>query len=253
MLVFSLWVGIGASLGLWRLARSAQRQPAEWVNAGLFVLIFSLAGARLSFVLHNLAYFNTHRIEIPLMWLGGLTWPGAVLGALLALAVLVVRYRSPRTGRLSPGWLCDQLYPSLPTVAIGAWLGSWQAGSGYGALAPSGVWWAIPAAAEDGLLLLRWPVQPLAALSLLVFFALLELRVEPMRPAGRISCLALTGLLLHLLIFTGLVADPSPYWNGLRLDTWMALLMLIAFLTSLFAYRLLARGKKRTWRRYSRG
>jgi prolipoprotein diacylglyceryltransferase len=256
MLVFSLWVGIGASLGLWRLARSAQRRPAEWVNAGLFVLVFALCGARLSFAANNLGYFAGHVIEIPMIWLGGLTWPGALLGALLALGIQVVGYRSPRTGKVSPGWLGDQLYPLLPTLAIGAWLGCWQAGCGYGTLAPSGAWWAVPAITEYGLLALRWPVQALAALSLVVFFALLERWVTPMRSAGRLSSLALIGLLLHLFIFTGLVADPSPYWNGLRLDTWAALIMLIAFSTYLLAYQLLVRGKqhvRRRWSRYSRG
>lgn len=252
MLGFSLWVGIGASLGLWRIARGAQRQPAEWVNTGLFVLLFALLGARLSYVAHNFDIFASRPLEIPMVWLGGLSWPGALVGGLLALGIQVLRYRSPRTGRLSPGWLADQLYPLLPPLAVSAWMGCWQAGCGYGPLAPAGAWWGVPSAAEDGQLLPRLPVQIIAALSLLLFFVLLERWVVPLKPPGRLSGLALIGLMVHLFIFTGLVADPSPNWNGLRADTWIALVMLISFGSYLGLYRLLARRRKRVRHRLAR-
>jgi prolipoprotein diacylglyceryltransferase len=252
MLDFHIWVGIGASLGLWRLARSTGPGAGRWVNAGLFVLLLILVGARTSFVLQNLPYFTSHLVEIPMVWLGGLSWPGAVLGGLLALGLLVIDYRSPRTGRLSPGWLGDALYPLLPPLAVSIWLGCWQAGTGYGPPAPEGAWWGIWAPDETGVILLRWPLQPLAALSLLAYFALLERWVATDHRHGRLSSLAITGLLLHLLVFSELAADPSQDWYGLRANTWLAVAILLGFILVMLGYRLFARTKRRTRPRWLR-
>ncbi len=248
---FALWVGIGASLGLWRVVRSAAQRGSgngtdHWINTGLFVLLLALVGARLSFVLQNPEYFRSHPLESLMIWLGGLTWPGALAGGGLGIGILTIQNRSPRSGKLSPGWISDALYPLLPVLAVTTWLGCWAAGVGYGATAPEGAWWAIPAAGEDGQILMRWPVQPLAALTLLAFFALLEWRIQPMRPPGRISRIAITGLLLHLLIFSAFVADPAPHWNGFRADTWIALAGLLACLIYFTCITLLTRLKRHT-------
>jgi pilus assembly protein TadC len=72
------------------------------------------------------------------------------------------------------------------------------------------------------------------------------------RSPGRLSSLALIGLLLHLLIFSLLAADPWPAWKGLRLDTWLALAILVGFALSMLFYRLLARNRRRTRRSWVR-
>ena len=91
---------------------------------------------------------------------------------------------------------------------------------------------------ESGITSLRWPLQPAAALSLLVFFALLERFVRPLQPAGLISWLGQVGLMLNLLAASLLRADPAPTWRGMRIDFWMAtgylvVLLLVAGITSL--------------------
>jgi prolipoprotein diacylglyceryltransferase len=229
---FTLWVGIGAALGLWRVARSApQRQADVWVNAGLLILFASLIGARLFYTWVNRAYFANHLAEIPQIWLGGLAWPGAVGAVWLALLYLAVTYRTPRGGRVPLGWLGDRLYPLLPPLCITIWLGCWLIGSGYGPALPAGAWWGAPSLDESGAYALHWPLQPLAALSLVIFFWLLEKKVKPLHPPGRLSGLATLGLLLHLLATSLLRADPTPTWDGLRVDTWMALAYLACFVT----------------------
>lgn len=246
MVSFAFWVGIGASLGLWRLSKSVpQRQRNTWVNIGLYVLVMVLVGSRVSYVLVNRSYFASHPLDALMLWEGGLTWPGAIAGLFLALIYLAVIYRSPRTGRVSVGWLADRLYPLLPPLAITAWLGCWQAGVAYGFRAPEGAWWGVPAVDENGEMLLRWPVQLAAALSLLFFFALLERRFKPLRPPGRLSGLALTGLLLHLVAVSLLRADPSPTWNGLRVDLWAAIIYLALYLTFLILSFLAIRIRRR--------
>lgn len=250
MNVFSVWVGIGATIGIWRVAHSApQGQVEAWVNTALFVQLFALFGARLFYVGMNWTYFSAHLLEIPQFWLGGLAWSGAVCGGGLAFLYLAIQFRvSSRrlNGRrslngLPLGWLGDRLYPMLPPLAITTWLGSWQVGAGYGVSLPSGAWWAIPSPDESGYFSLHFSLQPLAALFLLAFFCLLELRVKPFRPAGRISGLAMFVFLLHLLVTSLLRADPAPYWNGMRLDAWYALFYLIFFVSLVGLNHLLPR------------
>ena len=245
---FTLWVGIGASLGLWRLSKSAPaRQSGVWVNVGMLVLLMALIGARLSYVWVNRAYFTRHPLEIPMLWLGGLTWPGAVMGAGLAALYLAIVYRSPKTGKISLGWMCDRLYPLLPPLVITTWLGCWQSGAAYGAVAPEHAWWAVPSLDEHGAILLRWPVQLLASASLLIFFAILESRVESANAPGRLSGAASLGVLLHFLIFSMLCIDPSPYWNSLRVDTWAALIFLLVFSLYWLLNGLVMRAGRHLW------
>lgn len=260
MNAFALWLGFGSTLGLWRVARNApQRQAAAWVNTGLFVLFISLVGARLFYVSLNWSYFAAHLDEVPQVWQGGLAWPGAVTGAWLAMLYLALTSRPasrnggqyqavPRRGaRIGStlGWLGDRLYPLLPPIAITAWLGCWQVGVAYGPQLPPGTPWGVPSLDDSGLYNLHWPLQPAAAVFLIICFAVLEARVKPLRPVGRISGLATMILLLHLMAASLLRADPAPIWNGLRLDAWWAIALTTLFLLYLFVNSLVSR----IWRR----
>ena len=232
-------------MGLWRVARSApRRQSGSWVNTGLFVLMISLVGARLFYVWVNWGYFADHLIETLMVWLGGLSWPGALIGGWLALTGLALSTRGSHT-RISLGWIGDRLYPILPPLAITTWLGAWQSGIAYGALISPGKWWSVPSLDESGIYYLHWPLQPLAAFSLLLYFAILEMRVKPLRPVGRLSALALFGLLVNLLAASLMRVDPAPIWYGLRVDTVFAAAFLLLFL----AYLLFNRLAMRIWKR----
>lgn len=221
---FSIWVGAGAVLGLWRVARNAsQRSPETWVNAGLLILFASLAGARLFYAWMNRGYFSSHLIEVPQVWLGGLSWPGAAAGAWLAFLYLSNRMKGTNDRRISPGRLGDQLYPLLPPLCVSIWLGSWLAGSAYGTSSQACAWWSAPSMDESGAYSCRFPLQALAAFSLVVFFWFLETRKWP---EGILPALAVAGVLVHYSLVSFLVAEPAPTWNGLRVDTWMAFLFL---------------------------
>lgn len=253
---FSVWVGLGASVGLWRVAHSApQRQAGAWVNAGLFVQLGMLIGARLFYVGVNWGYFSSRLLEIFQIWLGGLAWPGAVGGGMLALLSLTFLNRlqqkhslkqpAPRSLWILLCWLADQLYPLLPPLAIMTWLASWQAGIAYGPALPAGAWWGVPSLDESGILALHFPLQPLAALTLVIFYMLLELRVKPLRPPGRLAGWAILSLLLNLLAASLLRADPVPTWSGLRVDTWSAIFYLALLTGLVIVNNLVARNEKR--------
>ncbi len=215
---FSILTGIGAALGLLQVARSAPpKETLRWVDAGLYTLLAALIGARAWYVLVHLSYFRLHPLEAPQVWLGGLGWPGAVLGGLLVVALAAYLDRLPLSvaaARLSG--------LAVPLTAA-AWLGAWRSGSAYGPLLAEGSRLALLSPGEDGLFAPRLPIQLLASISLLVVLIWLELR--PQAPERLERHAALTGLILaaHTLVFSLLRADPTPLWRGLRPDVWAAL------------------------------
>jgi prolipoprotein diacylglyceryltransferase len=115
------------------------------MNVGLFVLAMSLVGARIFYILENNAYYAANLIESPQIWLGGLSWPGALIGAWLAMLFVSRTQRIPgEWGNISMARLGDRLYPLLPSLGVSVWLGCWQAGIAYGQPLPAGAWWGNP-------------------------------------------------------------------------------------------------------------
>jgi phosphatidylglycerol---prolipoprotein diacylglyceryl transferase len=222
MTVFSFFAGLGASLGLWQITRCAQPQHVRrLVDFGLVVLLAALLGGRIFFVGLHAGYYALHPLEALLFWQGGLSWPGAAAGALLAMALIAL------VKRRSLAWLADCLAPLLGPLAVGLWLGCWQSGVDYGAALPPGSWLGAPALDETGVMSLRFPLQLLCALGLVVYLWLVDLGLA--RMAGRRhfpglkAALFGLGLGLVLLAASLLRADPSPYWGALAVDTWCAL------------------------------
>lgn len=213
MNAYSVWLGLGAAVGVWRVARQGQR----WGEIAILTLFAALVGARLAYVLVNGAYFLAHPLQILAVWQGGLSWSGAFPAALIALILW-----SRRAG-LPIGAAADALLPLVGPLAVALWLAAWRSGSAYGPLAPAGAWWGLPAPDESGLWAARLPLQLLAALTLLPLFAWLEPRPAPRGLPGWRSARLLLAFSLHWLLFSTLRVDPAPAWLGLRLDVWGAL------------------------------
>jgi phosphatidylglycerol---prolipoprotein diacylglyceryl transferase len=215
---FAFLVGLGASLGLWRVIQRVPRwQASRWMNSALITLLTSLMGSRIAYVAFHSSYYAAHRLEIVEIWKGGLAWPGAITGGLLGLVVVTFIWRIPL------GLLADRLIPLASPLAIAVWLGCWQSGVAYGARLPQGAWWGVPTRDETGAVYVRFPLQPLAALTLVIFFWWLEMRGVPREYPGRLASLAGLGLAVNLLVFSFFRADPTQLWGGLRPDVWMAL------------------------------
>ncbi len=212
--MFSFFVGVGGSLGLLLVTRRVpEKQALRWTAAGLAVLAAGLLGARLNYALLHPDLFRAAPLDVLRFWLGGLSWPGALLFALLALLATAAVLHQPF------GNTADALFPLFPMVSITAWLGCSQAGCAYGAEIPPESFWALRLPDEQGLLAYRWPLQLAAAVSLL----LLTWRVERgsagtfKLPGGQAFSVGLA-FGLHTLTFSLLRVDHPPVWLGARLD-----------------------------------
>lgn len=104
------------------------------------------------------------------------------------------------------------------------WLASWSAGVAYGARLDSSVLWGLPMLDITGVIAQRVPVQPAAALTLLLLIGGIELAWRKQAAPGRCMGVILLALSIHTLLFSLMRADPIQSWLGLRLDVWASIL-----------------------------
>jgi prolipoprotein diacylglyceryltransferase len=221
--VFSLILAVGASIGLFRIALASRpSQRTVWLFAGLLTLAGGLIGARFGYVILHSTYFSKHFFESFAFWRGGLTWEGAFGGALLSLLA------AKKIWQWSFFSLLDRLSLLLLPLAVAGWLACWQSGAAYGQTLPVDAWWGITMIDESGMAVLRTPLQPLGAISLLVFMGFTELVLLQNQTVGWKGILACLVFSADMLLFSFLRADPVQRWLGLRPDSWAAILFTLA-------------------------
>jgi prolipoprotein diacylglyceryltransferase len=217
--LFSVLMALGAAFALlWIAYETPPGTGHTYTNAAIWVLLAALAGGRAAYVALHWAYFQAHLLEIPKIWLGGLTWPGALAGGVLGIFLVAWVSEMP------VGMLADRLLPLLICLPIAVWLGCWQAGCAYGPETMLG----LPTRDEWGIWKRRLPIQLIASILMVVSFWIIErLRIWKERLApGLAASLGLGLLSLILLGGSSLRVDPYPYYSGLRLETWAALIFL---------------------------
>jgi phosphatidylglycerol:prolipoprotein diacylglycerol transferase len=217
LFIFSVLTSIGVGLGLfWSVwpVSIFTKTAKERVDLCAIALGGALLGGRISYVLVNLPYFQGHIVEIPQVWLGGLSWAGSLSGALLVIFISA-RIRETPFGNYSDG-----LLPLLSSIAVSAWLACWVTGYAYGQEVRA--WWGIPARDEWGIIATRWPTQLVGAISALgVQWITDQLRIHKwVTIPGFSTCLVISGLSVTNLVISIYRADPVPVLNGIRLDTW---------------------------------
>lgn len=223
MNLFSLILGAGGSIALLRvLQHSPAGQRFRWLTAGLISMTGALLGARIGFVAAYDTYFSTHTQEITRITSGGLSWPGALIGAILFAWIALLVFRLPKLAGL------DRLSLMLLPLAAAVWLGGWHAGIAFGQLLPAGTWWGMMLRDESGLTALRVPVQPVAVVSLLVVLGLIEWLIRHTKRDGLKAAVSFFVLSLHSLVFSFMRYDSVQNLFGMRLDSWAAI-----FLTAL--------------------
>jgi hypothetical protein len=224
--VFSFVIGFGSSIALLRLALTVDAHlRLRWLINGIIVLAAALLGAHLSSVLLHNNYYSTRSSEVLNIGAGDLWWPGALAAGLLAALVIAFTTRS------AFGISMDRFSVILLPLAVSFWLASWSAGVAYGERLDPTVWWGLPMLDITGVTANRVPVQPAAALTLLLLLGGLEWRWKKKLNPGRRMLVMILLLLGHTLVFSFMRADPILHWLGMRLDIWACLFVIL--LTSL--------------------
>lgn len=222
MFIFSFLIGFGASIALLRLALATRAEERlRDLFLGLVVLATALTGSRLAFVWLHLSYYSSRTNEIPALHQGGFWWPGALAGGLLAILVIALTRRSSR------GRALDAFSTMLLPLAAAFWLASWSAGVAYGQRLDPAIWWGLPMLDLAGVIANRVPVQPAAAVSLLVLLGGTEWLLKPKLKPGQQLPIQLLLLSLHTLVFTFMRDDPMQIWHGLRLDGLASLIFIL--------------------------
>lgn len=234
---FSLILGVGGSTALLRILQNAPaNQRFRWLTAGIFSMAGAVLGARIGFVAAYHSYFSTHTQEISRLTLGGLSWPGALAGAIIFAWIGFLFFRLPLLKGL------DHLSQMLLPMSTAVWLGAWQTGIAFGQLLPTGTWWGMMIRDESGLTALRVPVQPVAVVSLLLVMGLCEWVVRYTQKDGLKAGISFWVLSLHSLLFSFMRYDSVQTLFGLRLDTWAAIFFSV--LSSLFLAIILIKKQK---------
>ena len=225
MTIFSALLALAVVLGLaWITADSPVRLRSVTLNAAVLVLFAALIGGRAAYVAPNWEYFQDHLIEIPQVWLGGLAWPGALVGAFFGTVI------AAWVADIPVGILADRLLPLLASLSVAVWLGCWVTGCAYGP--ESG--WGLPTKDEWGFWKNRVPLQLIGAtLTVASFWSIERFRQRKKNLSPGLAASLGFGLLCLILLGASILrADPYPVYSGLRLETWAAIALLIISILS---------------------
>jgi prolipoprotein diacylglyceryltransferase len=209
-----------AALGLILSWLLAGKDREGIIDRGMILAFSILIGSRLSFVVSNLSYFREIPLEIPQFWLGGLSWPGGLLGAVLGISLIYLIWKEPW------GELIDSYLAFYGLLAVGIWLAGWGTQSGYGPITES--WFGIPVKDFYGLVKPRWPLPILGAVlsagwTAGVIFYPLKRGVNP----GFRGLLGTAGLILINGIISFFRVDPAPSLWGLRYESWISIVLVV--------------------------
>ena len=198
--------------------RQASHKSEAPFEAGLAALAGGVIGARLGFVLTHSAYFSEDLWEVARLWRGGLSGPGAVLGALCGVGLYAVVTRQQFC------MLADALAAPALAVAAAAWLGCLADVCAYGLPARGSL--RLPAL--PGILqvrLPRWPTQAAGAVACLLALLFLLTRRGVTLPTGVPALVALLAISLSGLAISCLRGDPASMLAGVRLEAlgWAAI------------------------------
>jgi prolipoprotein diacylglyceryltransferase len=202
----------------WWLA-GTQKDAIRYLDAGLGILLAALVGGRIFAVVMNWGYYQSHPGEILQVWLGGLSGIGALVGGSLAIMFIAGWWKVPF------GALADSFFPLAGTLTVTAWLGCWVDSCGYGV--PSSAWWALPGRDIWGVLANRVPVQLMGASLTLILIWLLERAGKQLPHPGMSATIGLFGISAEIFALSFLRLDPTPTWQGLCVDAWGALGLMI--------------------------
>ena len=221
---FPIIIAFGVGLGLfWSVVPVSDIPDIAWLrlNTGTITLAGALVGGRTATVLLNWSYYNQHWVEIPQIWLGGMSWVGALSGGVVAVFTAAWYFKNPVVK------LADDLLPLFTSVTASAWLACWVTGYAYGVETQTS--WGIPARDEWGTISTRWPTHLFGALGILgVHWIVDHFKARGwVKVAGLATSLQLVGFSVLVLTLSRFQGDPRPLWRGVPIATWFSIGVLI--------------------------
>ncbi len=246
MNLFSLAVGIGATLGLLQVWREAPpRREFAWLLNGWVILLAALIGGRAGFVWLNPHLYADDGWAALRFWEGGLIFPTALLAVLLMIPLVSVVRRLPIPQ------MADLAVLLLVPLAVSLWLGCGAAGCAYGVALTDQYPWALPVLDADGTLNYRFPLPYLAAMALLLIARPVEKKANDLQIAGARACLLGLVLAVHTLVFSSWRADAVPSFQNVRLDYLACYLLGVLSLIGVLAIAVIRFSKAINRRRLS--
>lgn len=225
-LMIALGVVVAASMAGRRLTKSGSGTRDDMNSIATWGVIAGIVGARLYHVVTDWSAFSGDLVRIPMIWRGGLGIPGGLLGGVLGGV-----YGARRRGVPIPQ-LLTAAAPAVPLAqSIGRW-GNWwnQELFGRSTTLP----WALrisddklPAGYPSGatfhptfLYESMWNI----GLCLLLLQIDRRMRLKP----GRLFAVYLAGYFAGRFWIEGLRIDRAHVIGGLRLNQWVAALVVVA-------------------------
>lgn len=188
LLAFGLFLGLAAI--------RVRREPfagAGWTRQDVEDLLFwgvvgVIVGGRLGYALfYKPAHYLAHPAEILMVWQGGMSFHGGLLGVIVALALYARRRRRPFLQ------VMDLIAPCVPTGLAAGRLGNFINGELWGRAADPSLPWAM-VFPQSGSAIARHPSQLYQlALEGLLLFALLWWYGRKPRPTGQVAAAFLVG------------------------------------------------------------
>ena len=225
-MMIAIGVVAGVSLASRRLQRSGAGTPEDMSSIATWAVVSGIVGARLYHVATSWSSFSDDFGKIPMIWKGGLGIPGGLLGGVLG-GIYATRRREVRIGSL-----LTAVAPAVPLgQSIGRW-GNWWNQELFGRA--TNLPWALeisddklpPGYASGTTFHPAFLYESLWNLGLCLALIQLDRRV-PLRP-GRLFSVYLAGYFAGRFWIEGLRIDPAQVFAGLRLNQWVAALVVIA-------------------------
>ena len=214
---FTLLIDLGlVALVAWLYRQAPREQRARWLDAAWLINVGGFLGARLLYAAVNSAYYALHPWEIFQIWLGGLSWPGAVVGGLLALWWYCRHTGIP--------WqpLLEALALPIGLMQLMVWSSCLFGGCAYGYTVRPGdlpTWLTLTATDIYGTTTPRFATQTVGILWSVLCLAMVIWLLPRFRlphGASGLMTIGLTAAGALLLSFTR--GDPMPLVYGWRLD-----------------------------------
>jgi phosphatidylglycerol:prolipoprotein diacylglycerol transferase len=143
---YTVLLDLGLILGLVITYFEGKRQLGSAETAldlGLWTVIGGIVGGRIGYVLANLGLFSENWVQVLQIWKGGLSFHGALLGAVLVLVVFaLVQRRKPHP--ISFWQLADVVTPGLAVGVVFGWAACLMGGAAYGAVGEGFAYLVLP-------------------------------------------------------------------------------------------------------------